>query len=103
MATAGQSAVATANELDQFGKAFAIPDANALVWTTSDPNGTAAATGDGTPTAKVTVGANSATGTYQVTFSDPAAPALVVTAASYDVTVAVSVATTGSVELGAFA
>ncbi len=103
MAQAGQSGVATASEFDQNGAAFAIPDPDALNWSASDGGIAVSATGDGTPTAKVSIGAGVAAGDYTVTFADPLAPSLVVTAATLTVDQATAVATTGSVALGPFA
>ena len=99
----GQSGIATASEFTATGAPFTITDPNALVWATSDPaNVTAMPVGDGTPTAKVTVGPNTPTESVTVTFSDPAFPSIVVTAATVDVTAAAPTPATGSVDLGTF-
>ena len=98
----GQSGIATASELDQHGNPFTIPDPNVLVWSASDPSISVAPVGDGTPTAKVSVSTTSPVGTYTITFADPDAPSLVVTAGTLNVVAAVAVATTGAVDLGTF-
>ncbi len=103
MAQQGQTGKATASEFDQNGAPFTVVNPDALVWSASDSNISAVAVGDGTPTANVTVGASTAPGDYMITFSDPAAPALVVTGATLTVEAATAVATTGSVALGPFA
>lgn len=98
----GQSGTATANELDQNKNPFTIADPAALVWSVSDTtNLSVTSNNDGT--AKVTVSPTAVAGSYTVTFSDPAAPSITVTAGTVVVSLPVPVATTGSVDLGTFA
>lgn len=103
-ASPGQSGIATANELDQHGAPFTISDPSALVWAVSDTtNLSITPATDGTPTAKVTVSPTAVAGAYTVTFKDPAAPGIPITAGTVTVVVAPAVATSGSVDLGPFA
>ena len=99
----GQSGVATASELDQFGNPFTISDPDSLAWSTDGMGITVAATGDGTPTAKVVVAKDAAVGSFTITFSDPAAPNIPVAAATLVVAASPSVAASGAVDLGPFA
>ena len=99
----GQSATATALELDQHGAPFTVTDPDALVWSASDPSLTVVAKGDGTPTATVTVSATAVAGVYTVTYSDPAAPGIPITAGTVTVVTVALVAASGSVDLGTFA
>ncbi len=99
----GQSGLATASELDQHGAPFTISDPDALVWSTSDPSLTAVAKGDGTPTATVSVSKDAVAGVFTVTFSDPAAPNIPITAGTVTVVVTPPAAASGSVDLSAFA
>ncbi len=103
MAKQGQSGLATAAEFDQNGAPFTIAHPDGLQWSASDGSIAVAATGDGTPTAKVTIGAATPAGDYTVTFADPDAPSLQVSPGTFTVEAAQTVPTTGSVTLGEFA
>jgi len=102
-ATPGQSGLATASEVDQNGNPFTISDPSALVWAVDTTNLAVTPATDGTPTATVTVLKTAVAGSYNVTFSDPAAPNIPIAAGVVVVTVAAAVATSGSVDLGTFA
>jgi hypothetical protein len=102
-AAPGTFGVATANELDQHGAPFTITDPNALVWSASDPSISVAAVGDGTPTAKVAVASSALAGVYTVTYADPAAPNIPITAGTVTVVPTSPAPASGSVDLGSFA
>ena len=97
----GQSGIATANELDQNNNPVTIQNPDGLTWTSSDPALSVVATGDGTPTAKVTVSTTAQPGSYSISFTDPGAPGIPITAGTV-VVGSQSVAASGSVDLGPF-